>query len=317
MCHAPSTSPAELVLLCMIEPQASSCASYTFYWSLVMTAMAVDHPVLIGPLKSACPLLGLPLYPLEMPPADAPRPQQPPRGPIHQHPSPSVTVTAECPSHISIGPPQLLNHLLFLFLFCIEFGGIFKSLKLIILSFCQTPPKPKVFPTNPPPPSSRLESFLAKVSSQESQVDSLAFHPFPPSSIPAPGTSLTGLQDPSSTVFGWLGFFFSGCTKTFFNQFQCIVQPVQMTITGNPSSTPGLPVLLDWLAVHSRFCNRFHRSLLIRLSVPMHWCFRPCNLLSDYTFHIFQAPHSSAVGQSYCRTICSSQELGFRSSTDW
>ena len=39
----------------------------------------------------------------------------------------------------------------------------------------------------------------------------------------------------------------------FYNWFQCIVQPVQLAITGNPFSTVGLTVLAVWLAVYLNY----------------------------------------------------------------
>ena len=75
----------------------------------------------------------------------------------------------------------------------------------------------------------RLESLLAKVSSQE-QVDSLAIHPSPISSAPAPGTSGVAFQGPASTALVSLDTSFQAAPKSS-------VIPIRLTSTGNLSSS--------------------------------------------------------------------------------
>ena len=113
----------------------------------------------------------------------------------------------------------------------------------------------------------------------------------------------------------WILYFRVHQSPQCFNWFRCTVQ---LTNTGNLYSAPVLQVRLVRFATRSRFCNRFHWSPL-RLPVPPHRCFRPCNLL--FRCHNPHLPsYSGALCWScyrpYYRSTFTSQCLGSYS-TDW
>ena len=152
--------------------------------------------------------------------------------------------------------------------------------------------------------------MLAKVSFQKSQVDSLAFHPFPISSAPASRTSLVGLLDPSSTTSVGLDSSFQGAQKP------PILQPVLVYSSASLADQHQEPIFNSGSAsaISPVSCPQPVPQpvppVLTQLPLPQHQCFRPTTSSPNCIDDIFTVPPSGALCWSFYHAIYSSQQLG-------